>query len=82
MLLGGHDPEHAQKMLRFAIQMADVASRLHTPLGDPVELRIGIHSGPAMSGVVRGGGGALHTCPVLNAACHQIPLLEPDPEAC
>ncbi|KAG2443367.1 hypothetical protein HXX76_001728 [Chlamydomonas incerta] len=52
MLLGGHDPNHAFKVLRFAIQMADIASRLRTPFGDPVQMRIGIHSGPCMSGVV------------------------------
>ncbi|KXZ50158.1 hypothetical protein GPECTOR_17g794 [Gonium pectorale] len=52
MRLGGVDPHHAPKVLRFAKQMADVASRLRTPLGDPVEMRIGLHSGPCMSGVV------------------------------
>ncbi|PNH11172.1 Atrial natriuretic peptide receptor 2 [Tetrabaena socialis] len=52
MRLGGHDPKHASKVLRFARQMIAVASRLRTPLGDAVELRIGIHSGPCMSGVV------------------------------
>ncbi|KXZ50157.1 hypothetical protein GPECTOR_17g793 [Gonium pectorale] len=50
--LGGVDPHHAPKVLRFAKQMVDVASRLRTPLGDPVEMRIGLHSGPCMSGVV------------------------------
>ncbi|EFJ47295.1 guanylyl and adenylyl cyclase family member [Volvox carteri f. nagariensis] len=52
MLLGGLDPDHAAKVLRFAQQMASVASRLRTPLGEPVEMRIGLHSGPCMSGVV------------------------------
>ncbi|GIL79146.1 hypothetical protein Vretimale_16683 [Volvox reticuliferus] len=52
MLLGGLDPHHAAKVLRFAQQMANVASRLRTPLGEPVEMRIGLHSGPCMSGVV------------------------------
>ncbi|GLI65801.1 hypothetical protein VaNZ11_009422 [Volvox africanus] len=52
MLLGGMDPHHAAKVLRFAQQMANVASRLRTPLGEAVEMRIGVHSGPCMSGVV------------------------------
>ena len=52
MLLGGFDPDHAAKVLRFAKQMVNVSCRLRTPLGDPVELRIGVHSGPCMSGVV------------------------------
>eukprot|EP00198_Chlamydomonas_reinhardtii_P003616 XP_001692952.1 guanylate cyclase [Chlamydomonas reinhardtii] len=52
MQLGGYDPDHALKVLRFAIQMADIASRLRTPFGEPVQMRIGIHSGACMSGVV------------------------------
>ncbi|PNH11171.1 Soluble guanylate cyclase 88E [Tetrabaena socialis] len=52
MRLGGHDPEHASKVLQLAQQMMSVASHMRTPLGDAVELRIGIHSGPCMSGVV------------------------------
>ena len=41
MQLGGYDPDHALKVLRFAIQMADIASRLRTPFGEPVQMRIG-----------------------------------------
>ena len=29
-----------------------VASTVYSPLGEPVQLRVGIHSGPVMSGVV------------------------------
>lgn len=39
--LGGHDPLHAQKLLGFARFMLVGAHTVLTPLGDPVQMRIG-----------------------------------------
>jgi class 3 adenylate cyclase len=47
------DPLHAQKVLDFAKAMLVAARSVHLPLSNEhVRLRIGIHSGPATSGVV------------------------------
>jgi class 3 adenylate cyclase len=56
---GGYDPDHARKMLSLARALRDAAAGCMTPLGQPVEMRIGIHSGPVMSGRI-GGGGQVH----------------------
>ncbi|KAJ9509336.1 hypothetical protein QJQ45_001778 [Haematococcus lacustris] len=50
--LGGHDPAHAQKLLSFGKAMVCTASRVTNPLGEPVQMRVGLHCGPVMSGVV------------------------------
>ncbi|KAL6763212.1 guanylate cyclase [Haematococcus lacustris] len=50
--LGGHDPAHAQKLLSFGKVMVRTASRVTDPLGEPVRMRVGLHCGPVMSGVV------------------------------
>lgn len=39
--LGGHDPQHAEKLLRFAKAMVSTAATVLTPLGDPVQMRVG-----------------------------------------
>ena len=39
-------------MLRFVRDMVAVSGQMDTPLGEPVRMRVGIHSGPVMSGVV------------------------------
>ncbi|KAL6753648.1 guanylate cyclase [Haematococcus lacustris] len=49
------DPDHAKKVLLFAVDMLRVAANTPLPIGDghePVRLRVGIHSGPVTSGVV------------------------------
>jgi hypothetical protein len=46
------DPEHALRMVRFAVDMAAAASQVAGPNGAPLELRIGMHSGPVTSGVI------------------------------
>lgn len=47
------DPLHAQKVLDFAKAMLVAARSVHLPMSNEhVGLRIGIHSGPATSGVV------------------------------
>ena len=51
--LGGHDPHHAIKALRFAQSINRLASTVPNPLGSGhIEMRIGMHSGPVYSGVV------------------------------
>ncbi|GLI59737.1 hypothetical protein VaNZ11_001685 [Volvox africanus] len=47
------DPLHAEKVLMFGKAMLSAASRMSLPTtGGPVKMRIGIHSGPVVSGVV------------------------------
>jgi len=50
--LGGVDPMHAQKVVNFGRAMLESAQAITTPLGDPVEIRVGVHSGACTSGVV------------------------------
>ncbi|MEB3186838.1 MAG: adenylate/guanylate cyclase domain-containing protein [bacterium] len=45
------DPDHAVNVARVALEMLEV-SRHHGLGGQPLELRIGIHSGPAVAGVI------------------------------
>ncbi len=51
MFLARPGPPHTQ-VLAFAQDMLRVASGVPMPTGEPVQLRVGIHSGPCMSGVV------------------------------
>ncbi|PNH07548.1 Soluble guanylate cyclase 88E, partial [Tetrabaena socialis] len=47
------DPQHANNTVQFAKALLRAASRVSLPTtGQPVRLRVGIHSGAAMSGVV------------------------------
>eukprot|EP00879_Flechtneria_rotunda_P027012 GHRR01028869.1.p1 GENE.GHRR01028869.1~~GHRR01028869.1.p1 ORF type:complete len:246 (+),score=66.43 GHRR01028869.1:42-740(+) len=47
------DPLHAQRTLTYAVAMLNAASKVVMPdTGLPVKLRLGIHSGPVVSGVV------------------------------
>ncbi|GIL92682.1 hypothetical protein Vretifemale_20191 [Volvox reticuliferus] len=47
------DPQHAHRTVQFAKALLHAASAVRLPnTGEPVRLRVGIHSGPAMSGVV------------------------------
>lgn len=56
MLVAGHDADsrhdHAARAIRIAMDMVEVASKMTTPLGDPLRLRVGMHSGPVHAGVV------------------------------
>ncbi|GFR47225.1 hypothetical protein Agub_g8909 [Astrephomene gubernaculifera] len=50
---GAVDPLHAVRVMSFAKAMLREAGQLRMPLsGDPLKIRIGIHSGPVVSGVV------------------------------
>ncbi|KAG1668075.1 hypothetical protein FOA52_010485 [Chlamydomonas sp. UWO 241] len=48
------DPEHAATMIQFALRAQEEAAKVPTPTGDGtmLQMRCGIHSGPAMSGIV------------------------------
>ena len=50
--LGGVVPDHAQAALEFARAALEALRDVRTPLGHPVRVRLGLHSGPCMSGVV------------------------------
>lgn len=43
---------HAERCVEFALRMQQAASQVLSPAGEPLRLRIGIHSGPVVSGVV------------------------------
>ncbi|KAG2499612.1 hypothetical protein HYH03_002551 [Edaphochlamys debaryana] len=50
---GNSDPLHAMRVVAFARAMLEEAAKVALPnTGEPVKLRVGIHSGPATSGVV------------------------------
>lgn len=54
MAAGGLDDrhdDHAVEVVRLGFDMLDEAAR-HEALGEPVRLRIGVHSGPAVGGVI------------------------------
>lgn len=46
------DPEHADHMLRMAMDMHEATRSFTSPTGEPVVFRIGVHSGPVVAGVV------------------------------
>ncbi|GLI71358.1 hypothetical protein VaNZ11_016545 [Volvox africanus] len=47
------DPQHAERVFNFAKAMLEAASGMSLPTtGGPLKMRIGLHSGPVVSGVV------------------------------
>jgi adenylate cyclase len=46
------NPEHADAAVACALDMIDAAEGVSLPNGDPVQIRIGINSGPIVAGVV------------------------------
>ena len=57
MVAGGlpeEKPDHAEAMADLALEMLKAVEDMHTPAGRPVHLRIGLHSGPLVAGVVGG----------------------------
>lgn len=55
MVVGGlpePDPEHAEKVARFALDMLEVVRQYRDKTELPLELRIGINSGDAVAGVI------------------------------
>ena len=45
-------PNHLEKMADFALEIQDLMSRTPSPSGKPMQLRIGIHTGPLVAGVI------------------------------
>jgi class 3 adenylate cyclase len=45
-------PDHAQAVARLALEMRALVSRVAVPSGDGLKVRIGIHSGPVVAGVI------------------------------
>jgi len=45
-------PDHAQAIAAMALEMRQEMHRLNAVLGEPLEIRIGIHSGPVVAGVI------------------------------
>jgi len=56
MLVGGlptRDPKHAQHIADFALLVRSAVQAVKSPIdGSPIRIRIGLHSGPVMAGVV------------------------------
>eukprot|EP00198_Chlamydomonas_reinhardtii_P000185 XP_001689520.1 guanylate cyclase [Chlamydomonas reinhardtii] len=53
VISGGEDPLHAVRVMEFAKAMLRVSRELRMPhTNEPVQMRIGMHSGPVTSGVV------------------------------
>lgn len=49
----GVDPAHADAVVAFAHAMLEASFRVLNPVtGKPIRMRVGIHSGPVVSGVV------------------------------
>jgi len=46
------DPQHAQKAANLALAMVEALKRYNAERGDDVEMRIGLHSGPLVAGVI------------------------------
>jgi class 3 adenylate cyclase len=46
------DPDHAVNMVQFGQAMLRAAATVRSPLGGTVHIRVGVHSGRVMSGIV------------------------------
>ncbi len=44
--------DHAVAMATLALEMRDVTGSLHTPTGEPLQIRIGLNCGPVVAGVI------------------------------
>lgn len=44
--------DHAQVMAHLALDMQQAITQFSSPQGDPLQLRIGLHSGPVVAGVI------------------------------
>src|SRR6185312_3294346 len=46
------DPQHADAIVAAALDMIDAVDGIKLPNGEPLQIRIGINSGPIVAGVV------------------------------
>lgn len=46
------DPLHASRIVAFGRDMLAAAASVDSPLGGPVRIRVGVHSGRVMSGII------------------------------
>lgn len=46
------DPQHAVRMVTFARDILTAAATVDSPLGGSVRIRVGVHSGRVMSGII------------------------------
>ncbi len=44
--------DHARAALRLALELHAAAASVKTPDGRPIQIRVGVHSGPVTSGVI------------------------------
>jgi len=55
MVVGGAPTprkDHAEAVADLALAMRDSAASLHTPTGEPLQIRIGLNTGPVVAGVI------------------------------
>lgn len=45
-------PDDSRNIIRFAELMLQAAATVANPLGGPLQIRVGVHSGRVMSGIV------------------------------
>lgn len=45
-------PDHLAALADFALDMAEAVTRIHTPHGRPLQIRIGLADGPVVAGVI------------------------------
>jgi class 3 adenylate cyclase len=44
--------DHLEAVANLALEMRDTAASFQTPTGDPIQIRIGVNSGPVVAGVI------------------------------
>lgn len=47
-----HRPDHAEAAADLALEMCQAIRQFTTPRGEPISMRIGIHTGPAMAAII------------------------------
>ena len=45
-------PDHAARAVNFSIDVIDMVSRFKTTTGEPIQIRVGLNSGPITAGVL------------------------------
>lgn len=56
MVVAGHEErseaDHAVRVMNMAVDMIEAAKSITMPNGQPLRIRVGVHSGPAFAGVI------------------------------